>query len=106
MKWARVAEAAKTWAGGVNPKTIYKAIRAGDLKAARIGAGRNMLVCEEWVNEWLQRSVLTPDAITGQIVARRERRRYRVATTPALAVHDTMTDDKRSARELRTRERS
>ena len=37
-----VAEAAFTV--GVSPKLIYAAIRAGRLKVARIGAGRNMRV--------------------------------------------------------------
>lgn len=57
MRWLKVSEAAQEWAGGVNPKTVYAAIRAGKLKAARIGAGRNMLLCEQWVDEWLKESV-------------------------------------------------
>lgn len=56
MRWLKVAEAAKEWAGGVSAKTMYAAIRAGKLKAARIGAGRNVLVCEAFVDEWLTRS--------------------------------------------------
>jgi excisionase family DNA binding protein len=53
MRWLKVAEAAKEWAGGVSAKTMYAAIRARKLKAARIGAGRNVLVCEAFVDEWL-----------------------------------------------------
>lgn len=45
--------AAAAYAGGVNPKTLYAAVQRGDLKAARIGAGRNVLFCEAWIDEWL-----------------------------------------------------
>jgi excisionase family DNA binding protein len=58
MDWKKVPVAAQAWAGGVHPKTMYAAIRSGQLKAARIGAGRNVLVCEEFVDEWLKGSVL------------------------------------------------
>lgn len=56
MRWLKVPEAAKEWAGGVSPKTMYGAIRDGKLTAARIGAGRNLLVCEQHVDEWLMRA--------------------------------------------------
>jgi excisionase family DNA binding protein len=57
MRWLKVPDAAREWAGGVSAKTIYAAIKAGKLKAARIGAGRNVLLCEEHVTEWLMASV-------------------------------------------------
>lgn len=57
MRWLKVPAAAKEWAGGVNPKTLYTAIRAGHLKAARIGAGRNVLLCEAYVDDWLKNSI-------------------------------------------------
>lgn len=53
MTWAKADEAAAKWAGGVNPKILYRAVREGKLRAARIGAGRNMLFCEAWIDEWL-----------------------------------------------------
>lgn len=56
MRWLKVPEAAREWAGGVNAKTLYAAIRTGKLQAARIGAGRNLLVCESYVDEWLTAS--------------------------------------------------
>ena len=28
-------------------------MRAGKLKAARVGAGRNLLFCEQWCDQWL-----------------------------------------------------
>ena len=55
-EWKKVRDAAKAWAGNSHPKTLYAAIRAGELKAARIGAGRNFLVCEAFVDDWLQAS--------------------------------------------------
>ena len=57
MDWKKVPAAATTWAGGVSPKLLYSAIKAGQLKAARIGAGRNLLLCEEFVDSWLRGSV-------------------------------------------------
>ena len=53
MMWMKVAAAA-TYAGGLSRKTLYTAIRQGNLKAARIGAGRNFLLCESFVDDWLQ----------------------------------------------------
>ena len=61
MKWLKARAAATEWAGGVSPKLLYRAVRAGSLKAARIGAGRHLLFCEEWVNEWLVSSAGTHD---------------------------------------------
>ena len=65
MRWLKVAEAAKEWAGGISAKTMYAAIRARKLKAARIGAGRNVLVCEAFVDEWLTGSVFGPGVRNG-----------------------------------------
>jgi len=56
MPWKKVPEAAKDWAGGVSAKTLYSTIKTGKLRAARIGAGRNVLVSEEFVSEWLMNS--------------------------------------------------
>jgi hypothetical protein len=53
MEWKKVPAAVKTWAGDISPKTMYAAIKSGKCKAARIGAGRNVLVCEQFVTEWL-----------------------------------------------------
>jgi len=60
MVWVKVPDAAERWAGGVNPKVLYRAIRDGHLRAARIGSGRNLLVCEAQVDEWLLKSVGQP----------------------------------------------
>jgi excisionase family DNA binding protein len=53
MEWAKVRKAAREWAGDTSPKTMYRAINKGELRAVRIGAGRNILVCREWVDAWL-----------------------------------------------------
>ncbi|MCC7034021.1 MAG: hypothetical protein IT179_14455 [Acidobacteria bacterium] len=53
MTWAKAEEAATKWAGGVSAKTLYREVKAERLKAARIGAGRNLLFCEMWIDEWL-----------------------------------------------------
>jgi excisionase family DNA binding protein len=52
MEWIRIKDAAQ-YAGRVNQKTIYAAIRRGDLRVARIGVGRNVLTSREWVDAWL-----------------------------------------------------
>ena len=60
MRCLKVEDAAREWAGGLSVKTLYRAIRAGQLEAARIGAGRNLLVCEEFVHTWLLRCAGRP----------------------------------------------
>lgn len=50
-------DAAREWAGGVSDKVLYDAIRKGKCRAARIGAGRNLLLCEQFVNDWLLSTV-------------------------------------------------
>ena len=61
MRWLKVEAAAQEWAGGLSAKTIYKAIRDGKLRAARIGAGRNLLVCEQFITDWLLASAKRAD---------------------------------------------
>jgi hypothetical protein len=53
VEWAKADAAAEKWAGGVSPKLLWAEVRAGRLRAARIGAGRNLLFCEAWIDEWL-----------------------------------------------------
>jgi hypothetical protein len=52
MAWMKV-DAARQYAGGVGRKVLYKAVAAGHLKAARIGAGRSLLFSDMWIDEWL-----------------------------------------------------
>jgi hypothetical protein len=51
--WKKAPDAAKAWCGGINPKVLYAAVKAGKLEAARIGAGRNLLFCEQDCDAWL-----------------------------------------------------
>jgi predicted DNA-binding transcriptional regulator AlpA len=51
-KWIKMT-AACAYAGGVSRKAMYRAIASGKLRAARIGAGRNMVFCEQWIDDWL-----------------------------------------------------
>jgi hypothetical protein len=66
MQWLKAADAAREWCGGVHPKTLYAAVKAGKLKAARIGAGRNLLFSDVWIDEWLQKSAGEPQF--GQVI--------------------------------------
>ena len=52
--WLAVSEAAVRARCGV--KTIYREVRAGRLRAARIGGRRELRVKPEWVDEWLIRA--------------------------------------------------
>jgi hypothetical protein len=51
--WKKADAAAQDWCGGIHPKRLYEAVKAKELKAARIGAGRNLLFCEQWCDAWL-----------------------------------------------------
>jgi excisionase family DNA binding protein len=53
MGWLKVDDA-RRHAGGVSRQTLYNAVRTGKLRAARVGAGRNLLFCEAWIDEWLR----------------------------------------------------
>jgi hypothetical protein len=56
VAWMKV-DAARRYSGGVGRKVLYKAVASGALKAARIGAGRSLLFCNSWIDEWLVASV-------------------------------------------------
>jgi hypothetical protein len=55
VRWLKCRDAA-VYAGGVGEKTLYSAARAGKLRVARIGAGRNWITNEAWVDAWLMTS--------------------------------------------------
>ncbi len=55
MRWLKVRQAAEH-AGGLSQRTVYAAIRNGKLRAARIGAGRNLVTAAEWVDAWLEQA--------------------------------------------------
>jgi excisionase family DNA binding protein len=49
--WLTVKEAATRARCGV--KTIYREVRAGRLRAARVGGRRELRLLPEWVDAWL-----------------------------------------------------
>jgi excisionase family DNA binding protein len=49
--WLTVAEAAQRARCGV--KTVYREVRTGRLRAARIGGRRELRLRPEWVDGWL-----------------------------------------------------
>jgi excisionase family DNA binding protein len=52
--WLTVREAAGRAKCGV--KTVYREVRAGRLRAARIGGRRELRLRPEWIDEWLDRT--------------------------------------------------
>jgi excisionase family DNA binding protein len=65
--WLVPAEAAAR--ARVSTKTIYAAVRRGDLKAARVGGRRSIRILPEWVDAWL-RATAEPEISRGWRVAR------------------------------------
>ena len=55
------AEKAAEYAGGISTKVLYAAVRDGRCLAAKIGAGRNLIWCEKYIDDWLQASVKPVD---------------------------------------------
>ncbi len=58
--WLTVAEAAVRARCG--PKLIYREVRAGRLRAARVGGRRELRLLAAWVDEWLFRMTTPGDA--------------------------------------------
>ncbi len=52
--WLTVKEAAHR--AQVGPKTIYRSVQAGRLRAARIGGRRELRLLAAWVDAWLEAS--------------------------------------------------
>ena len=53
--WFTVKEAAARAKCGV--KTLYREVRAGRLKAARVGGRRELRFRLEWIDEWLENTL-------------------------------------------------
>jgi hypothetical protein len=69
-------DAACAYLGGISPKTLYRATRAGDCKAAKVGAGRNYLWCEEFLNDYAIRLANKPAKATQERPERQKRLRW------------------------------
>ena len=52
--WLTAAEAAERARCGI--KTVYREVRAGRLRVARIGGRREQRFRPEWIDEWLDRT--------------------------------------------------
>lgn len=52
--WLTVRQARHIAQVGV--KTIYREVRSGRLRAAKIGNRRDIRIHRSWINEWLERS--------------------------------------------------
>ncbi len=52
MTWLKAKDAA-AHSGGIHPKLLYAAVQRGELRVARVGAGRNLLFSVEWLDAWL-----------------------------------------------------
>ena len=55
MRWLKVKREGEEYAN-CSAKVLYRAIAAGELRAARIGNGRNVIISDTWIDEWLTRS--------------------------------------------------
>jgi excisionase family DNA binding protein len=62
--WLTVTEAADRGRCGV--KLLYREIRAGRLKAARIGGRREYRLRPEWIDQWLDASSTVVDVTRGR----------------------------------------
>ena len=51
IRWLKVGEAADRARCG--PKTIYRAVQSGQLRAARIGGRRELRFLASWIDGWL-----------------------------------------------------
>ena len=58
--WITVNEAAKRARCGI--KLIYREVRAGRLKAARVGGRRELRLRAEWVDTWLLERITDENA--------------------------------------------
>jgi excisionase family DNA binding protein len=70
--WLNVREAAARARCGT--KVIYREVKAGRLRAARIGSRRDLRILAEWVDDWLV-ATSAPVEIFNDLTRRRHDRR-------------------------------
>ena len=58
-RWLKIREAADR--GGCTPAKILRAVRGGQLKAARSTRSGNLVFIESWIDEWLVGQLLPED---------------------------------------------
>jgi len=54
--WLTVREATRRVGGKCGPKLLYQEVRAGRLRAAKIGGRRELRFLPEWIDTWLVES--------------------------------------------------
>ena len=54
MQWMKIAEAAEY--AHVSRRLLYRAAQAGRLRVSRVGLGRNLVTCAQWIDTWLQQA--------------------------------------------------
>jgi excisionase family DNA binding protein len=59
--WLTVKQAAER--AQVGPRLIYREVRAGRLKAARVGGRRELRFLPAWVDAWLESSATACDGL-------------------------------------------
>jgi excisionase family DNA binding protein len=58
-RWLKIREAAERARCG--PKTIYRAVQSGQLRAVRLGGRRELRFLESWIDDWLLREIPAGD---------------------------------------------
>ncbi len=76
MRWMKIRDAC-AYLGGISADTLYAATARGECRVARIGAGRNLLWCEEWLDQYAVRLAEhgQPHEVMGRSMAFPEKRR-------------------------------
>ena len=59
IRWLTVDEAARYASCGKT--TMYRAVRSGQLRAARPGNSRALRFLERWIDDWLMAGCVDPD---------------------------------------------
>jgi excisionase family DNA binding protein len=62
--WLTVAEAAERARCGV--KLIYREVKAGRLRAAKVGGRRELRLLPEWIDQWLLTSTTLVEVTHGR----------------------------------------
>jgi excisionase family DNA binding protein len=67
--WRTVKEAAQRAKTGA--RLIYREVKAGRLKAARVGGRRELRLRDEWIDRWLEETA-TPHEVSAPTALRRD----------------------------------
>jgi excisionase family DNA binding protein len=59
---------------GAGPKEIYRAVRAGELKAVRLNRRGDIRILREWVDQWMEDKQRATAAVAAQLRRNLDRR--------------------------------